>query len=79
MGFRGVSIHSKITHEVERQFLNAVAYWSEQSCYQTSQGPLNGDIWPFKSTKEAITGASKWEDAYFDALVVQLDRILPYE
>jgi hypothetical protein len=79
LSFRGASIHSKITYEVERLFLNAVTYWSEQSCFETFPGPLSGDVWPFKSTQEAIDRASKWEDSYYDALVVQLDRILPYE
>ncbi len=79
MSIRGVSIHSKITYETEQKFLNTIPYWSKTAFISALQGPLVGGVWPFQSTKQVIANATEWDGAYYDALVEQLDCILPHE
>ena len=76
----GTAIHSKITYETEQRFLNAIPYWSQCVSFATLRSDdLPHNIWTFKSTQEAVDKADRWKDAYYDALVEQLDQILPYE
>jgi hypothetical protein len=79
MSSTGISIHSKIIYETEKQFLNAIPYWSQSINVATLKGDLPHNIWAFQSSKQALDNAAQWEDAYYDALVEQLDEILPYE